>query len=175
MAHFVSHFPSEDVWCCDESSLSGVSDIGIFWMDGFNWSMAPLTHWQKKRGFNAWPIVTCLRCLILTHWGRDKMVVVFQTTLSNVFSWMKNGRHFSSENLWISIKILLKFVPNSPINISSDYGLALTWQQAIIWAKWLVYWCIYASLCLNELRIASMAQAHCQQEDVTAGKYFPCF
>ena len=25
----------------------------------------------------------------LTHWGRDKMAAVFQTTLSNAFSWMK--------------------------------------------------------------------------------------
>ena len=27
--------------------------------------------------------------VILTHWGRDKMAAVFQTTLSNAFSWMK--------------------------------------------------------------------------------------
>ena len=26
---------------------------------------------------------------LLTHWGRDKMAVVFQTTFSNAFSWMK--------------------------------------------------------------------------------------
>ena len=25
----------------------------------------------------------------LTHWGRDKMAAIFQTTFSNVFSWMK--------------------------------------------------------------------------------------
>ena len=25
----------------------------------------------------------------LTHWGRDKMVAIFQTTVSNAFSWMK--------------------------------------------------------------------------------------
>ena len=25
----------------------------------------------------------------LTHWGRDKMATIFQTTLSNAFSWMK--------------------------------------------------------------------------------------
>ena len=25
----------------------------------------------------------------LTHWGRDKMAAVFQTTFSNAFSWMK--------------------------------------------------------------------------------------
>ena len=26
---------------------------------------------------------------ILTHWGRDKMAAIFQTTFSNAFSWMK--------------------------------------------------------------------------------------
>ena len=26
---------------------------------------------------------------VLTHWGRDKMAAIFQTTLSNAFSWMK--------------------------------------------------------------------------------------
>ena len=26
---------------------------------------------------------------ILTHWGRDKMAAIFQTTVSNGFSWMK--------------------------------------------------------------------------------------
>ena len=27
--------------------------------------------------------------LVLTHWGWDKMAVIFQTTFSNAFSWMK--------------------------------------------------------------------------------------
>ena len=31
------------------------------------------------------PRVPCF----LTHWGRDKMAAVFQTTFSNAFSWMK--------------------------------------------------------------------------------------
>ena len=34
--------------------------------------------------------VTCGLCFIaLTHWGRDKMAAIFQTTLLNEFSWMK--------------------------------------------------------------------------------------
>ena len=39
----------------------------------------------------------------LTHWGRDKMAVIFHTT-------------FSNENVWIPIKISMKFVPKGPIN-----------------------------------------------------------
>ena len=27
--------------------------------------------------------------VLLTHWGRDKMAVIFQTTISNAFSWME--------------------------------------------------------------------------------------
>ena len=39
--------------------------------------------------------------------GRDKMAAIFQTTFSNAISWMK---------IWILIKILLKLVPEGPIN-----------------------------------------------------------
>ena len=31
----------------------------------------------------------CLTHLLLTHWGRDKMASIFQTTISIAFSWMK--------------------------------------------------------------------------------------
>ena len=44
----------------------------------------------------------------LTHWGRDKMDTTSQTTFSRAFS--------LNENVWISIKISLKFVPKGPIN-----------------------------------------------------------
>ena len=56
----------------------------------------------------------------------------------------QNGRHFaddifkcilSNENIWIPLKISLKFVPKGPINhikIGSVNGLAPTRQQAII-------------------------------------------
>ena len=33
----------------------------------------------------------------LTHWGRDKVAAIFQTTFLNAF--------FLNENVWISIKI----------------------------------------------------------------------
>ena len=34
------------------------------------------------------PLVEIWDC-VLTHWGRDKMDAILQTTLSNAFSWMK--------------------------------------------------------------------------------------
>ena len=44
-------------------------------------------------------------CHCLTHWVRDKMDGISQTTFSNV-----------NENAWISLKISLKFVPKVRIN-----------------------------------------------------------
>ena len=49
--------------------------------------------------------------MLLTHWGRDKMAGISQTTIWNAFSWMKIYEH-----VWISINISLKFVPKGRIN-----------------------------------------------------------
>ena len=43
----------------------------------------------------------------LTHWGREKMAAIFQRTFLNAFQ---------NENIWLSIKISVKFVPKGPIN-----------------------------------------------------------
>ena len=42
---------------------------------------------------------------LLTHWGRDKMAVIFRTTIQNVFSWMK----IYEFRLKISLKVLRLF------------------------------------------------------------------
>ena len=57
----------------------------------------------------------------------------------------QNDRHFTddtfkcfflNENVWISIKISLMFVPKDPFNdIGLDNGLAPTMRQAIIWTN----------------------------------------
>ena len=83
----------------------------------------------------------------LTHWGRDKMTAIFQTTSSNVLSWMKMYEfrlrfHFCS---WGSNQ--------QYSSIGSGNGLAPVRRQAIAWTNnGLVYWRIYASLGLNELK-----------------------
>ena len=79
---------------------------------------------------------------------------------------MQNGWHSAGnifkcislhEKIWISFKISLKFVLNSPIHkkytsIGSDNGLVLTRGQAIISNNdGLVPWRIYALLGLNVL------------------------
>ena len=43
----------------------------------------------------------------LTHWSRDEMGNISQTTFSS---------YFFSENVWVSIEISRKFVPNGQIN-----------------------------------------------------------
>ena len=74
----------------------------------------------------------------LTHWGRDKMVAVFQT-FSNAFSWMK----MHEVQLWFHWQLFLRvqltiFQPNR--------------RQAIIWTNdGLFHRSIYASCGLNDL------------------------
>ena len=59
---------------------------------------------------------------LLTHWSWDEIGNISQTTILNAFSF--------SENVWILIKLSLKFFSS----IGSDNGLALARGQAIIWA-----------------------------------------
>ena len=87
----------------------------------------------------------------LTHWGRDKMAAISQTTLSNAFSWMR------------MLEFWLKF------HWSKCLGVHLTiFQHWFRWwlgadqatshylnQWWLVYWRIYASLGLNELTLCA--------------------
>ena len=64
-----------------------------------------------------------------------------------------------NENVWIIIKISLKFVPKGPINnipalVQMINGFALVRRHAVIWTSGGIdYWHIYASLGLNELKL----------------------
>ena len=53
--------------------------MGPFYRHGTSMSLASVSSRIQARS-NCWP---------LTHWGRDKMDAVSQTTVSNAFSWMK--------------------------------------------------------------------------------------
>ena len=48
------------------------------------------------------------------------MATIFQTAFSNAFF---------NENVWISIKIWLKFVPNGPINYIPAFVQIMTWRR----------------------------------------------
>ena len=46
-----------------------------------------LSHLHRQAKWREWG--RKLSLLGLTHWGRDKMAAILQTTFSNAFSWMK--------------------------------------------------------------------------------------
>ena len=63
--------------------------------------------------------------------------------------------HFLELNVWILLRISLKFVPEVWINNTPALVKIMAWcNQApshYLNQWWLNYWCKYASLCLNEL------------------------
>ena len=58
----------------------------------------------------------------LTHWGRDEVNNISQTTFSK--------RIFFNENVWISIKISLKFVPKGSINNIPALAQIMAWRRS---------------------------------------------
>ena len=60
--------------------------------------------------FNIMQVVT------LTHWGRDKMDDVYKCI-------------FLNENVWILLKISLKFVPKGPINNIPSLVQIMAWRR----------------------------------------------
>ena len=57
----------------------------------------------------------------ITHWGRDKMAAISQTTLSIAF--------FVNENVRILIKFSLKFVPKGPITNFRALVQTMAWRR----------------------------------------------
>ena len=110
-------------------------------------------HW-----FRQW-FVTCLCQTIswtnvdftvrpLTHWGRDKLATVFQTTFSNTLSWMKMYE-FRLRFHW---SLFVKVQPTIFHRWFRKWLVAWLAPSHYLNQWWLVYWRIYASLGLNELR-----------------------
>ena len=92
---------------------------------GLNVSMC---IWFSFRGIT-WVRNNLMRCmhlysttmLQLTHWGRDKMAAISQTTLSNDF--------FRIIFFLISIKISLRFVPWGLVNNIPALVLIMAWRR----------------------------------------------
>ena len=72
---------------------------------------------QSKVQMYMYCITKLYAIYFLTHWGRDKMAAIFQTTFSSVFSWM-------------SIKISLKIVPKGPINNNPALVQIMAWRRS---------------------------------------------
>ena len=83
----------------------------------------------------------------LTHWGRDKMDAISQTTFSSAFSWMKIFEFRWKFHWSLFLRVQLTIFQHwfrywlGAVQATSHY--LNQW--------WLVYWRIYASLGLNEL------------------------
>ena len=87
------------------------------------------------------------------------------TINANTFRLRENGYNFADdifglilleENLWVSIKILIKYIPNGPINNKPALVLIMASCQKVtshhLSNDSLVYCCIYVPLGLNELK-----------------------
>ena len=99
-------------------------------------------------------------CFLPGDWMRVDFI--YWHPIFNTLRPKQNGRHFaddnlkcifSNENIWISIKISLKFVPKGPINNIPALVQMMAWRRPGHYLKqcWLDYRLIYASLGLNEL------------------------
>ena len=85
-----------------------------------------------SRGVIIWQITISYSYIsqVLTYWGRDKMAAIFQTTLSNAFSWM------TMLKFWLRFHWSLSQGSNYQYSsIGSDNGLAPARRQAIIWTN----------------------------------------
>ena len=58
----------------------------------------------------------------LTHWGWDKMANIFKTSFSKCI--------FLNENIWISLKISLEFVPKVRINNIPSLVQIMAWRRS---------------------------------------------
>ena len=89
----------------------------------------------------------------------------------------QNGRHFTddifkriffNENVWISIKISLRFVPKGPINNIPALVQIMAWRRSgdkpFLNQWWVDYRRIYASLGLNELSPRNPFRQHTRKQ-----------
>ena len=107
---------------------------------------------------------------ILTHWGRAKMAAIFQTTFSNAFSWMKM-LEFRLKGHW-------RLFARGQLTIFQLWfrewlgAVQATSQNLNQW--WSVYWRIYASLGLNELK-KTCSHVITSQKAMLSGRYIHVF
>ena len=97
--------------------------------------MGMYTHWHNC--MNPWSYSS------LTHWGRDKMAAIWQTTFSNASSWMKIYEFRFRFHWSLLLRLQLTISQHCLDNGSAPSHYLNQW--------WLVFWRVYASPGLNEL------------------------
>ena len=93
----------------------------------------------------------------LTHWGWDKMAAILQTIYLNAF--------FLNENIWISIKISLKFIPKGLINNIPSLVQIMAWRRGgnkpfseAMMVRFLTYICITRHQWVNSYQAELMLE-----------------
>ena len=115
---------------------------------------AVIIQWNRK----IVKLTSLSSMIALTHWDRDKMDNIFQTTFSNPFSWMKIFEILIQFDwrLFLMVQLTIKY------SIGSDNGLVPIRRQAITWTNdGLGWWRIHASLSLNELKAVVQTSMSC--------------
>ena len=93
------------------------------------------------------PGVGQLKIFLLTHWGRDEIDAITQTTFSSAFFWMKMFEFRLKFHWSLFLRVQLAIFQHwFRWWLGADQVTSHSLNQ---W--WLVYWRIYASLGLNEL------------------------
>ena len=101
---------------------------------------------------------------ILTHWSRDKMAATFPATFCKCI--------FFNENMWILIKISLKFVPNGQINSIPTLVQIMAWRRPSEPMMVSLLTHVYASIGLIKLNKAPptslryIQHSHCEMFDI---------
>ena len=85
----------------------------------------------------------------LIHWGRNQMADIFRTTFSNAFPWMKIFEFWFKFHSCVFLGVQFMIFQHWLRQWLGTYQA--TSHYLIQW--WLVYWRVYASLGLNELRL----------------------
>ena len=75
------HVATSSFTGCTLTELSLMKENAVSAVRGVNWASIDTKYWVVA---SAIPKLACL-----THWGRDKMAAIFQTTFPNAVSWMK--------------------------------------------------------------------------------------
>ena len=138
-------WPSEPKTCRPKKQAS-------FWANTFQMHLIML---NKNCGKSC--IFSGSWCSQLTHWSRDKMDAISQTTLSSAFSWMKMFE-FRLQFHW-SLFLMVQLTIFQHWFTSWLGAVQATSHYMNQW--WLVYRRIYASLGLNELTEWNQMRGYC--------------
>ena len=88
-------------------------------------------------------LMLCFAVVILpslTHWGRDKMAAIFQTTFSNAFSWMKMFE-FRLRFHWslfprVQLTIFQHWFRSGDKPLSEPMMVSLLTDICVTWPQW---------------------------------------